>query len=202
MTTRPFHHGNLLAVLLEQAEAMLRADGIDGLSLRELARQAGVSHGAPRSHFIDRQALLDALAERGFTRLTEDVRSALGGRASLHARFVRVARAYVDFAVEDAALMELMFQAKTGAAAGPVRDASLRLFQVLDEAMGDPADADADPDGDARERFKLLFAATMQGIAALVAARRISREQGDVLVREAMDAMLESRLGARAITRR
>jgi AcrR family transcriptional regulator len=202
MTTRPFHHGNLRAVLLEQAEAMLRADGIDGLSLRELARQAGVSHGAPRSHFIDRQALLDALAERGFTRLTEDVRSALGGRGSLHARFVRVARAYVDFAVEDAALMELMFQAKTGATAGPVRDASLRLFQVLDEAMVDPADAAADPDDDARERFKLLFAATMQGIAALVAARRISREQGDVLVREAMDAMLESRLGARAITRR
>jgi AcrR family transcriptional regulator len=202
MTTRPFHHGNLRAVLLEQAEAMLRADGIDGLSLRELARQAGVSHGAPRSHFIDRQALLDALAERGFTRLTEDVRSALGGRGSLHARFVRVARAYVDFAVEDAALMELMFQAKTSAAAGPVRDASERLFQVLDEAMVDPADAAADPDGDARERFKLLFAATMQGIAALVAARRISREQGDVLVREAMDAMLESRLGARAVTRR
>ncbi|RIJ57215.1 TetR/AcrR family transcriptional regulator [Clavibacter phaseoli] len=202
MTTRPFHHGNLRAVLLEQAEAMLRTDGTDGLSLRELARQAGVSHGAPRSHFIDRQALLDALAERGFTRLTEDVRSALATRGSLHARFVRVARAYVDFAVEDAALMELMFQAKTGAAAGPVRDASLRLFQVLDEAMGDPDGDDADPDGDARERFKLLFAATMQGIAALVAARRISREQGDVLVREAMDAMLESRLGARAITRR
>ncbi|RIJ59885.1 TetR/AcrR family transcriptional regulator [Clavibacter phaseoli] len=202
MTTRPFHHGNLRAVLLEQAEAMLRTDGIDGLSLRELARQAGVSHGAPRSHFIDRQALLDALAERGFTRLTEDVRSALATRGSLHARFVRVARAYVDFAVEDAALMELMFQAKTGAAAGPVRDASLRLFQVLDEAMGDPDGDDADPDGDARERFKLLFAATMQGIVALVAARRISREQGDVLVREAMDAMLESRLGARAITRR
>ncbi|MBM7389690.1 AcrR family transcriptional regulator [Clavibacter michiganensis] len=202
MTTRPFHHGNLRAVLLEQAEAMLRTDGTDGLSLRELARQAGVSHGAPRSHFIDRQALLDALAERGFTRLTEDVRSALATRGSLHARFVRVARAYVDFAVEDAALMELMFQAKTGAATGPVRDASLRLFQVLDEAMGDPDGDDADPDGDARERFKLLFAATMQGIAALVAARRISREQGDVLVREAMDAMLESRLGARAITRR
>ncbi|MBF4618556.1 TetR/AcrR family transcriptional regulator [Clavibacter sp. VKM Ac-2873] len=206
MTTRPFHHGNLRAVLLEQAEAMLRADGIEGLSLRELARQAGVSHGAPRSHFIDRQALLDALAERGFTRLTEDVRTALGGRGSLHARFVRVASAYVEFAVEDAALMELMFQAKTSAAAGPVRDASTRLFQVLDEAMGDPADADADadldPDGDARERFKLLFAATMQGIAALVAARRITRAQGDVLVREAMDAMLESRLGARAVTRR
>ncbi|WAP58220.1 helix-turn-helix domain-containing protein [Streptomyces sp. S465] len=63
MSVRPFHHGNLRAVLLDQAELVLRERGIDALSLRELAREAGVSHGAPRSHFIDRNALLDALAE-------------------------------------------------------------------------------------------------------------------------------------------
>ncbi len=45
---------NLRTVLLEQAEVVLRERGIDALSLRELAREAGVSHGAPRSHFIDR----------------------------------------------------------------------------------------------------------------------------------------------------
>ena len=71
MTERPFHHGNLRTVLLDQAESAIREGGIDALSLRELAREAGVSHGAPRSHFIDRGALLDALAERGFLRLSE-----------------------------------------------------------------------------------------------------------------------------------
>ncbi len=60
MSERPFHHGNLRAVLLDEAVAVLRETGVDGLSLRDLARRAGVSHGAPRSHFVDRQALLDA----------------------------------------------------------------------------------------------------------------------------------------------
>ncbi|MFJ3496778.1 TetR/AcrR family transcriptional regulator [Streptomyces sp. NPDC086091] len=197
MTARPFHHGNLRAVLLDQAEVMLREEGIDGLSLRELARRAGVSHGAPRSHFIDRQALLDALAERGFARLTAEVRSALAGEAPIRERLRKVARAYVDFAVTDGALLELMFAAKSGAA-GPVRDAAARLFQIFDEAMGIPPDGNAD-DG-SRERFKLLFAATMQGIAALVAARRIAPEQEDALIEDAMDALGESRL-VRGLTR-
>ncbi len=66
MSERPFHHGNLRTVLLDRAEMALRTKGVEELSLRELAREVGVSHGAPRSHFIDRKALLDALAERGF----------------------------------------------------------------------------------------------------------------------------------------
>src|SRR4051794_38935397 len=114
MTSRPFHHGNLRAVLLERAEAMLRDRGVDALSLRELAREAGVSHGAPRSHFVDRQALLDALAVRGFERMTEGVEVAVRGDGSVEDRFRRVASVYVDFAVVDAALMELMFASKSG----------------------------------------------------------------------------------------
>ena len=198
MTDRPFHHGNLRAVLLERAEAMLREGGIDGLSLRELARQAGVSHGAPRSHFVDRQALLDALVERGFIRLTGDVRRALSRDGSRRARLGRVAQAYVDFAIDDAALMELMFLAKTNGLPPAGSDAATGLFTTLDEAMGplDPMMHDAS----SRATFALLFGATMQGIAALVASHRITRKQGGSLVDEAMDALLESRLGTRAIT--
>lgn len=198
MTDRPFHHGNLRAVLLEEAEAVLRQDGVDGLSLRDLARRAGVSHGAPRSHFADRQALLDALAERGFARLTSTVQRALAHDEPLRAQFDRVAHAYVDFAVDDAALMELMFQAKTAAASAAVGEAATRLFGTLDAAMG-PADPD-DGTG-ARERFTLLFAASMQGIAALVASGRVPRARADALVDDAMEAMLTSDLGARAVTR-
>src|SRR3954471_14076598 len=114
MTTRPFHHGNLRAVLLEQAGTMLRHGGADALSLRNLAKQAGVSHGAPRSHFIDRQALLDALAEKGFARLTDEVAAAIAGEpADFDRRMRAVARAYVGFAVTDAALLDLMFAAKS-----------------------------------------------------------------------------------------
>lgn len=189
--TPPFHHGNLRAELLEQAETLLRTDGVDALSLRELARRAGVSHGAPRSHFVDRQALLDALAVRGFDRLTEAVHAAVESRGSFPERFRRVGRAHVAFAVEHAALMELMF--RLGAGEGPARDAAARLFQVLDGALT------VEPSGDAgaRERFQLLFAASVQGTAALVIAQRVTPEQGRVLIDDATDALLGSELWER-----
>ncbi|MGN8048609.1 TetR/AcrR family transcriptional regulator [Curtobacterium sp. 22159] len=195
MTDRPFHHGNLRSVLLDEAVAVVRESGVDGLSLRDLARRAGVSHGAPRSHFVDRQALLDALAVRGFERLTAAVRRALTGQADLHDRFRRVARAYVDFAIDDAALMDLMFQTKTSGQHPDLTDASVTLFTVLDGAMG-PSTGEPD----SRTLFKLLFAATMQGIAALVASGRIDRAEGYRLVDAATETMLGSELRARAVT--
>ncbi|MBL7255510.1 TetR/AcrR family transcriptional regulator [Paractinoplanes lichenicola] len=190
---RPFHHGNLREVLLEQAEVMLRAEGVDGLSLRELARQAGVSHGAPRSHFIDRQALLDALAERGFDRLTERVVAALRDPGLDRERLRLVGRAYVAFAVENAALMELMFASKSNGPAGPVQEAAGRLFTVLDGGLADSAGDDT------RERFKLLFAATVQGTATLIAAQRVTPEQGETLIDDAMEALLTSALGSQVL---
>src|SRR6476661_9098645 len=90
MNERPYHHGNLRTALLEQAERTVRERGVQELSLRELAREIGVSHGAPRRHFADRQALLDALAQVGFERLGAQLRAAVGAagddfRARLHA---------------------------------------------------------------------------------------------------------------------
>lgn len=196
MPERPFHHGNLRAVLLDEAVQVLREDGVDGLSLRDLARRAGVSHGAPRSHFVDRQALIDALAVLGFERLTTAVRRALSGSGDLDDRFRRVAMAYVDFAIDDAALMDLMFQASTAGRSGPVQTAAESLFGVLDGALGASA---PEPGEDARTTFKLLFAATMQGIAALVVSRRIDRPQGERLVEAALGTMLRSDLGTRAL---
>jgi len=197
MTERPFHHGNLRAVLLDEATAVVRESGVDGLSLRDLARRAGVSHGAPRSHFVDRRALLDALAERGFERLTVDVRGALSDGGGRPDRLRRVARVYVDFAIDDAALMDLMFETKVTERAGGVQAAAGALFSALDGALGpDPSDG---RDDESRDMFKMLFAATMQGIASLVASRRVERERGGLLVDAAMEMMLASPLAARAM---
>jgi AcrR family transcriptional regulator len=199
VSERPFHHGNLRAVLLDEAVAVLRESGVDGLSLRDLARRAGVSHGAPRSHFVDRQALLDALAVTGFERLTAAVRRALAASGpDLAARFRAVAHAYVDFAIDDAALMELMFQAKAGGGVGPAGESAATLFTVLDGAMGPRPDDGVDEPS--RTSFKMLFAATMQGIAALVASRRLERSHADGLIDAATDMMLASDLRTRAVT--
>lgn len=112
MTEGPYHHGNLRAALLERAETVLAESGADGLSLRALARDLGVSHAAPSRHFRDRQALLDALAVSGFTRLNERLRGAAEGPGPVPARLAALGRAYVEFAVAHAPLLDLMFSAK------------------------------------------------------------------------------------------
>ena len=97
VTVRPYHHGNLRAALLEAAERALARGG--ELSLRELAREVGVSHAAPRRHFAGKQALLDALAEDGFERLGADMRDAIAGAGpEFRARLTALARTYVRFA--------------------------------------------------------------------------------------------------------
>lgn len=205
MRDQPFHHGNLRAVLLERAEEMLRERGGEGLSLREVARRAGVSHGAPRSHFVDRQSLQDALAERGFTRLTDDIVAAIstaqtvsgqqgsGQQVSGQDDFGQVLRAvgtaYVRFAVTDAALLELMFAAKGGAdpsqgVLGAVDGLVAAFGALIDTGVAAGWVRSANP-----YRTKLLFAATMQGIASLVAAGRITAEQGDDLIVDATDLL-------------
>ena len=111
VSTRPYHHGNLRSALLLAAEGAL-ARG-EELSLRSLAREVGVSHAAPRRHFADKQALLDALAEDGFERLGEEMRAAIAGAgAGFRARLTALARAYVRFATEHATLLDLMYAGK------------------------------------------------------------------------------------------
>ena len=106
------------------------------LSLRELAREVGVSHGAPRRHFPDRQALLDALAEAGFARLGAELRAALDGAGDdFEARFRATAAAYVRFATRDAALLELMFAGKHREESGTLHDAAERAFAVILELI-------------------------------------------------------------------
>jgi AcrR family transcriptional regulator len=186
VTDRPYHHGRLRAVLLGEAERALREQGIEGLSLRDLARQAGVSHAAPRRHFADRQALLDALAEAGFTRLADEVRAAIDGAGDdYEARLRAAATAYVRFATEDAALMDLMFTAKNaGDAAGP-REAATPLFAIIGDLIRQGQRAGVLPPGDAG-RLQLLFGATMQGIAALVTSGRIPPREAGPLITDAI----------------
>jgi AcrR family transcriptional regulator len=94
-----YHHGDLRTALLLAAGKTLEAKGISGLSLREAARQAGVSHNAPYRHFPDRESLLAALAAEGFAILARDLEAA--GR--------EMGAAYVRFALEHPQRFRLMF---------------------------------------------------------------------------------------------
>jgi AcrR family transcriptional regulator len=186
MTGRPYHHGNLRSTLLAEAERTLREQGLDALSLRDLARQAGVSHAAPRRHFADRQALLDALADAGFARLGEEVCAAVDGAGDdFQSRLRGAATAYVHFATRDAALLDLMFTAKNSGQPRVLPESSARLFNAVDGLIAQGQRERSLPPGDP-ERLRLLLAAFLQGIAALVTSGRVRPGQTDALITDAV----------------
>src|SRR4051794_203129 len=92
----PYHHGDLRRVLLDAAVAAIAEHGPAALSLRDLARRAGVSHAAPAHPFDDKAALLTAVAVDGYQRLAERLRA-----ARTAGTFLDVGVAYVQFAVEE-----------------------------------------------------------------------------------------------------
>lgn len=93
-----YHHGNLTEVLLETAVALIEEKGVEALSVREVAKRAGVSPGAPFRHFRSRNALITAVAEQAMARLTEAVRAELdtAGDDPLH-QLEAVGRAYLGW---------------------------------------------------------------------------------------------------------
>ena len=165
VTARPYHHGNLRAALLEQAERTLAAGG--DRPRRAPPRQVGVSHAAPRRHFAGKQALLDALAEDGFERLGAELRGVMADAGGFDERLLAFTRAYVRFATEHAALLELMFAGKhrPGAAAS-LREAADRAFEVplalIAEGQAAGEIVTGDPEG-----VGMVVFASAHGVAAL-----------------------------------
>jgi AcrR family transcriptional regulator len=106
-----YHHGALRQALLDAAEAVLLESGLEGFSLRECARRAGVSHGAPAHHFGDVRGLLTAFATIGFERMARRMqRGADAAGADATRRLMAVGEAYVGFALDHPAHFRLMFR--------------------------------------------------------------------------------------------
>lgn len=190
VSERPYHHGDLRAALLAEAQKTLRVSGVDSLSLRELARAVGVSHGAPRRHFVDKAALLDALVVDGIHRLGSALAKATHPDdrdfvAMLHDAAV----AYVRFATENPALVDLMSASRYLANASDefkhARDAS--FASVIDlVAVGQSAGQLVDDD---TTQIGTLLFATLHGIATLTNNRMIDPLE-DELIHRAVDALL------------
>src|SRR5690349_24467205 len=102
-----YHHGDLPEALLKATAQLVQEQGVGALSLREVARRAGVSHGAPAHHFGDKAGLLTALATQGFELFTAALRKARdeAGTEPLR-RFAATGYAYVLFASEHRAHFE------------------------------------------------------------------------------------------------
>ncbi|MFI2103021.1 TetR/AcrR family transcriptional regulator [Isoptericola sp. NPDC019693] len=187
---RPYHHGSLRTALLDAAERRLRDDGPDRLSLRDLAREVGVSHGAPRRHFADRQALLDALAESGFGRLEGALRDALDGAGDRFEPRLRAgAAAYARFATDNTSLLEVMYAGKHRPGADRILAAAAEPFGLLHALVAQGRDEGVLA-GDDLDRTSTVLLATLQGIAALVNGGVVDPGQRDDLVEAAVDQFL------------
>ena len=182
------------ARLIEAGVELLGREGVQSLTLREIARQAGVSHGAPRRYFPTHLSLLSAIAREGFTALTAEVSEELGrSRADVRGRIAALGRIYLDFALANRGMFELMFRHdllesnELG-----LRETSLPLFTVLVDLV---ARARHLPGDEARVAAGALWA-NLHGIAQLWSWGSLPLAAGADGVEPLLRAALDAHLGA------
>lgn len=133
----PYHHGSLHEAMLQAAERILERDGIAGLTLRAAAREAGVSHAAPKNHFGDIRGLLSELAAVGFTRFGAALVANTRKGDPPKARMAAIGRGYVTFAQRNPGLFLLMFRSERLDFSRPaLRAAAAASFEVLARSVG------------------------------------------------------------------
>lgn len=176
-----YHHGDLPAALLGAVQSTVADYGVSGVSLREVARRAGVSHSAPAHHFGSKAGLLTAFAATGYRMLAEAVlkEAAALGPADPAAEMSAVGQGYVRFAISHPEHFEVMFRLDAINPAAPeftaARDAA---YGVLAAAVGRCA-----AEGRLHGRSPELVAATgwalAHGLAALWISGRLSERTGE-----------------------
>jgi AcrR family transcriptional regulator len=108
---KTYHHGDLRNALLSAGAGMLVDESVHTLSLRKLAKKVGVSHNAPYMHFVDKEALLAAIAEEGFRLLTIEFETAVSAATvGWYDRFEAGCCSYVAFALEHPGHMKVMIR--------------------------------------------------------------------------------------------
>ncbi len=179
MTSRDtYHHGDLRRAVVTAALDVIRTDGPAALSLRDLARRAGVSHAAPAHHFKDRTGLLTAIATEGHDLLT----AVLSDAAELSEAGVR----YVRFTVDHPAHFQVMFQPDLLRADDPeLLAAKARSYEQLRAAVAAlPGDRSTDP-----ELTGIAAWSAAHGFATLLLTHNLDRALGGRAPEEAFRAL-------------
>jgi AcrR family transcriptional regulator len=170
---RPYHHGDLPRALLEAAVEAIAEVGPAAVSLRDLARRAGVSHAAPAHHFGDKAGLLTAVATDGFRRLAATLRETYEATGD----FLEVGVAYVRFAVDHRAHFEVMFRPELYRTDDP------ELVQAREQARAllypPAAEAANSPDGRDELRAGVAAWSLVHGLATLWLNQNLPPQLGD-----------------------
>ncbi|WP_244817108.1 TetR/AcrR family transcriptional regulator [Caballeronia sp. Lep1P3] len=177
-----YHHGSLPDALLHAAETVLRRDGLRGLTLRAIAREAGVSHTAPQHHFGDTAGVLSELAASGHRRLADAMAKRAARAQSAAQRNRAIAHGYIDFAADNPDLFRLMSRNELLDASRPSLIAARRvsagaLSGMFDTAQPAPAADSAHPfaEIDAARAIAMTSAwAQVHGLASLLVDNRLA----------------------------
>ena len=168
-----YHHGNLRAALLDAAWSLIRAHGLDGLTLRAVAEKLGVSRSAIYRHYSSKDDLLGEIIMQGFEQLRLATTQATEQRKDncpldqLH----NMGLAYMRFAVESPALYDLMFHPDLVArCSDKVKQASLRSYEVLTDMLERCQQAGQIKSGDARRQAFAIWA-SLHGLITLCRGR-------------------------------
>ena len=190
-SSRAYHHGDLAAALESAAIELLAEQSATSLSLREVARRAGVSHNAPYHHFSDRQGLLKAVAARSLQDLLAAMLAARKVAATPRQQLVAIGAAYVDFAIEHPGQFGTIFDPEICDPREP-SPVTAPLIEANDELLASVV-RDVLPDApEARVRSTAAgLWAVVHGLAILVAAGHLPRET----VPPSLDAILDMRIG-------
>ncbi|MEV5593331.1 TetR/AcrR family transcriptional regulator [Streptomyces sp. NPDC052496] len=184
---------SLRARLIAVGAELVAAEGVQALTLREIARRAGVSHGAPRRYFPTHLTLLSAIARQGFGELASHLAAETAGHpAEPRAQLDALARAYLGFARTHPGMYELMFRhdlLESGELG--LRDTSLPLFRTL---AGLIAQVRTRPDDDPAALAGALWA-NLHGIAQLSRWGSLQLATGTEDVGPLLRAALDAHLG-------
>lgn len=177
--SQTYHHGDLRRALVEAATARIAAGGVESFSLREAARDVGVSANAAYRHFEDKSALLVAVSSAAFDRLSlymqEQTAQAEPTQPAALARLKATGRAYIAFALEHPALFRLMFSPQGISCAQKAQEHARSLqtpYQRLGEALDDLVAEGLLP-AHRREGAELKAWTVVHGFVALVQSGRL-----------------------------
>ena len=172
---RRYHHGDLRAALLAAAEQELAERGVEGFSLRSVAKRAGVSHAAPAHHFGDANGLLTALAAEGFHRflLAQHAREEAAA-PDARSQIIASGLGYVDFATRHPALFKLIFSSeRPNFEDGTLANAATAAFTHLVDGVRHLTGREPWTDPETMEQVATLWAVA-HGTADLMASERMA----------------------------
>jgi AcrR family transcriptional regulator len=184
--------------VLAASLALIEEDGVAALSLREVARRAGVSHQAPYHHFGHKEAIVAELVARGFTRLAERLEAAEQSRGTPSRRLMLAGQAYVAFALAEPGSFRIMFRSElVDRAAFPAAgEAGARAYAPLVRLVNECHAGPRTPRAGSAAAEKLEALVTMHwslvhGLATLLLDGSLGRR---FATREARDAHIEATL--------